>query len=118
MLIERLRPMSVEERTQALEALREVDAIPLLVRSTRRWMPWRRALAARTLGWIGAGEAVPALLERLDDGNRRVRESAVRALGRIGDLRALPQLDELFRAPGSLGAGVVYDALVSLGAPA
>ena len=55
------------------------------------------------------------LLERLSDRSRNVRESAVRALGRIGDMRALPALGELFHAPGPVGAGVVYDALIGVG---
>ena len=55
------------------------------------------------------------MIERLSDRNRYVRESAVRALGRIGDSRALPSLAELFRSPGRVGPGVVYDALVAFG---
>jgi HEAT repeat protein len=118
-LIERLRPASEEERRQILELLREVGAIDLLVGSTRRWMPWRRALAVRTLGWVGADETVPLLVERAaSDRSRGVRESAVRALGRIKDARALPLLGDLLRLPGRVGPGVVYDALVSLGHPA
>jgi HEAT repeat protein len=113
MLIERLQPASDEDRRQVLEVLREVGAIELLVRSTRRRMPWRRALAIRTLGWVGADETVPLLIERIADRNRVVREAAVRALGRIGDTRALPRLGDVFRSPGRIGAGVVYDALVA-----
>jgi hypothetical protein len=115
MLIERMRPADEAEREHALGVLREVGAVDRLVRSTRARMPWRRALAIRTLGWIGADEAVPVLIGRLADRNRYVRESAVRALGRIGDLRALPPLGELFRAPGRVGQGIVYDALIALG---
>ena len=58
-LIERLRPASAEEREQMLEVLREVGAVELLVDSTGSRIPWRRALAVRTLGWAGAEEAVP-----------------------------------------------------------
>jgi HEAT repeat protein len=115
LLIERLRPASEEEREQVLEVTREVGALDLLVRSTRRWMPWRRALAVRTLGWLGAPETVPLLIDRVSDRSRAVRECAVRALGRIGDERALSLLGELFRAPGRVGTGVVYDALVAFG---
>ena len=60
-------------------------------------------------------ETVPLLIERLSDRNRYVRESAVRALGRIGDPLALPSLAELFRSTGRVAAGVVYDALVAFG---
>src|SRR5262245_34294643 len=115
-LIERLRPASEEERRQIVAALRDCGAIDLLLRSTRRRMPWRRALAIRTLGWAVADEAVPLLIERAaSDRSRYVREAAVRALGRIGDARALPLLGELFRSPGRVPAGVVYDALIAFG---
>jgi HEAT repeat protein len=117
-LIERLRPASANERLQLLEVLREVGAVELLVHSTSSRIPWRRALAIRTLGWVGAEETVPVLLERVDDRSRYVRESAVRALGRLGDQRALPLLGELFCVPGRVPPGVVYDALVLSGAAA
>ena len=115
MLIQRLKPASDEERRCTLEALREVGAIDVLVRSTRRRIPWRRALAIRTLGWVGAAETVPLLIERLADDERQVRESAVRALGRIGNPRGLEPLEVLFRSPGRVGSGIVYDALVAFG---
>jgi HEAT repeat protein len=115
MLIERLKPASEDERRHTLEALREVGAIDALVRSTRRRIPWRRALAIRTLGWTGATETVPVLIDRLSDDERQVRESAVRALGRIGDTSALPPLESLFLSPGRVGSGIVYDALVAFG---
>ena len=101
-----------------LEVLREVGAVELLVRSTRSRIPWRRALAVRTLGWAGAEETVPVLIGRIGDRSRYVREAAVRALGRIGDPQVLPLLGELFRVPGRVPPGVVYDALVSFGAAA
>jgi HEAT repeats len=118
MLIERLKPASQQEREQTLTVVRESGWIDIIVRSSGRRMPWRRALAIRTLGWLGAEETVPLLIERLSDRNRSVRESAVRALGRIGDFRALPPLAELFRSPGRVGSGVVYDALVAFGSGA
>jgi hypothetical protein len=115
MLLERLGPASATERAALLDALREVGAIDLLLRSLHRRAPWRRALAARTLGQAGAEEAVPALIEHLSDHSRYVREAAVRALGRIGDERALPPLSELFLHPGRAGAGIIYEALLALG---
>ena len=115
-LTERLRDAAPDDRQQMLEVLREVGAIELLVRSTRSRIPWRRALAVRTLGWAGAEETIPLLIGLIGDRSRYVREAAVRALGRIGDPQALPQLGELFRVPGRVPPGVVYDALVSFGA--
>jgi HEAT repeat protein len=115
MLIERLRPVSDEERSHMLAALRDADALGLLASRASSRMPWRRALALRTLGWLGATEAVPMLLERLSDSSLHVRGAAVRALGRVGDPRALEPLGELFRAPGRVESGLVYDALVAFG---
>jgi HEAT repeat protein len=115
MLLERLGPSSTAERAAVLEALRETGAVDVLLHSLGRRAPWRRALAARTLGQIGANEAVPALTEQLSDSSRYVREAAVRALGRIGDERALPPLADLFLEPGRAGAGIVYEALLALG---
>ena len=112
---EGLRDAAPDDRQQMLEVLREVGAIELLVRSTRSRIPWRRALAVRTLGWAGAEETIPLLIGLISDRSRYVREAAVRALGRIGDPQSLPQLGELFRVPGRVPPGVVYDALVSLG---
>jgi HEAT repeat protein len=115
MVIERLREVSPEERKQTLEWLREVGAVDTLLRSVRRWAPWRRALAIRVLGLAGAEEAVPALIERLSDRSRYVREAAARALGRVGDPRGLPPLAQLFAQPGRVSAGIVYEALLAFG---
>src|SRR5262245_50678083 len=80
MLIEYVEPASEEERAHVLDVLREAGAIDVIVRSARRRMPWRRALAIRTLGWVGADEAVPVVTEAASDRSRHVREAAVRAL--------------------------------------
>lgn len=114
-LIERLDGATDDERARLLAAIRDAGAVDRVVRATRRRLPWRRALAIRTLGRIDAPEAVPALIARLSDRSRYVRECAVRALGRTRDPRGLPLLGDRFRTPGSVGAGVVYDALVTYG---
>lgn len=115
LVMERLRGASPEERQRTLAWMRQVGAIEVLLRSARRWQPWRRALAIRVLGLAGAAEAVPLLIERLSDRSRYVREASVRALGRIGDDRALPALAELFARPGEAGAGIVYEAVLAFG---
>jgi HEAT repeat protein len=115
MLIGEIRESPDERRERIRDVLRRIGAIEQMRRSLRRRIAWRRALAARTLGIVGAEEAVSDLLERLGDSNRYVREAAVRALGRIGDPRALRALGELFAAPGQVAPGLVYEALVSFG---
>jgi HEAT repeat protein len=115
LLIERLADASDDERARLVATVRAVGGIELLIRGTHRRLTWRRALAIRTLGRLGVPEAVPVLLDGLGDHSRYVRESAVLALGRTGDRRALPVLGELLRTPGSVGGGVVYDALIAFG---
>jgi HEAT repeat protein len=113
MLTEDLRTASADGRSRICTALREIGGIDLMLRSARRLMPWRRALAVRTLGLVGAEEAVPELITRLSDRSRYVREAAVRALGRIEDERALPALAYLFANPGRVAPGLVYEALIA-----
>lgn len=62
--------------------------------------------AARRLGQLGAAEAVPALIGSLDDPDDQLVATALRALGRIGDERAVTPLfallgERLRRAEGA-----------------
>ncbi len=72
-----------------------------------------RRFAVQVLGRIGHGDALGALLIRArDDADWLVREEAVRAIGRVGDDRAVPYLVKLVEAPGLEIAGL--DALRQL----
>ncbi len=51
-----------------------------------------RDAVASSLGDIGEGVAVPALIDALGDGEWSVRHSAALALGKIGDVRAVEPL--------------------------
>jgi hypothetical protein len=73
-----------ETRSRVREILDETGAVELAERGTRRWMPWRRALACEVLGSMGAERSVPVLVERLGDRRGEVRATAARALGAIG----------------------------------
>jgi HEAT repeat protein len=116
LLMDRLRTASPEQRTAKHDLLREAGAVDLMLRGTRRWRPWRRALALRTLGWLGAEEGVAVALERVRDRNRYVREAAARALGRIGDVRALPELERLYLDPDrTISPGFAYEAVLGFG---
>jgi HEAT repeat protein len=95
--------------------LDESGAVELAERSTRRWMPWRRALACETLGALGAERSVPVLVERLDDTRSEVRIAAARALGAIGSPVAAPRLTTVYLERRAVPTGVAYDALRSLG---
>jgi HEAT repeat protein len=119
MLIERLRPASPEEREMTLGLLRELGAVDVVVRRAKALLPWRRALSLKTLGWLGAHEGVGAALEHLTDKNRYVRDAAVRALGRIRDHRALPELEKLFLDQDrDVAPGFAYEAVAAFGAAA
>lgn len=101
------------ERVRGL--LEESGAVELAERSTRRWMPWRRALACETLGAIGGERSVPVLVERLDDPRSEVRVAAARALGAIGSPAAAPGLSAVYLERRAVPTGVAYDALRALG---
>jgi HEAT repeat protein len=102
-------------RARMRELLDETGAVELAESSTRRWMPWRRALACETLGAIGLERSVPVLVERLDDPRSEVRVAAARALGAIGSASAAPSLTTIFLERRAVPTGVAYDALRSLG---
>ena len=61
--------------------------------------PEVREEAARTLGRIGAVDAVEPLIRRLRDPNSTIRPEAAAALGQIGDRRAVPALEEGLASP-------------------
>lgn len=77
------------------------DELPVevLVDALDHRRPELRMAAANAIGWAGVVEAVPALLGRLADEDRRVRLRAVRAAGRVGDERAIDPLLSLTDDP-------------------
>jgi HEAT repeat protein len=76
-----------------------------------------RASAARSLGKIGDAEAIPYLLQALQDSDYGVRLNAAEALGQIGDaqavtdlLRALQDSDNNMRRAAATALGRIGDA--------
>jgi HEAT repeat protein len=65
-------------------------ALPGLVRALGGGQAAERASAARTLGWLQAREAVPALAEALLDDEPAVRAHAALALARVGEAGDAP----------------------------
>ena len=117
--IDVMREASSPARTEALRrALVEAGIVELGERGTRRFSPWRRALACEMLGEIGAPRSVPALLERLKDRRPEVRMAAVRALGEIGSAEAVPALGEAFLERRVAPIDVINDALRRIGGEA
>jgi HEAT repeat protein len=116
LMIDLMQHVSTPSQTEELRrAFDDVGLIDLAERGTRRWSPWRRALACELLGKIGARRSVPALLARLDDRRPEVRSAAVSALGQIGSADALPALSEAFLERRGAPTNVVNNALRRIG---
>ena len=76
-----------------------------------------QAWAAMGCAAGGFTEAVPALLDLLDDRDWNVREQVVRALGRLGDASVVPVLAQLLRDPQEYTRQHAADALADIGGP-
>jgi len=113
-----MREASPAQKEQLREALEEAGIVELGHRGTRRFSPWRRALACEMLGKIGAPRSVPVLLERLKDRRPEVRTAAVQALGDIGSAEAVPALSEAFLERRVAPTNVVNYALRRIGGEA
>jgi HEAT repeat protein len=102
-------------RARIRRVVEELGAVELAERSTRRWTPWRRALACEILGAIGGEQSVPVLEARLGDRRSEVHTAAARSLGAIGSPAAAPALARIFLERRAVPTGVAYDALRGLG---
>jgi hypothetical protein len=68
------------------------SSIDLILPFTQSKLVCERAWAIGALGYAGLSRYYETLIAALDDVNYSVRESAIRALGDLGDKRALPFL--------------------------
>ncbi len=95
-LVEMLRDSQKEVRAAAIDALgtsKRDEAVRALVDFVRGESdPSLLERAAEAFGILGLAEAVPALLDLLASPSKSVRWSSIRALGRIGDARAVEPL--------------------------
>ena len=77
-----------------------------------------RSCAARTLGWIGATQAVDVLIDAIDDAD--ISNFAIISLGSIGDERAVPvpgtEDVAALCAPDQVVAGAAEKHVVMVGA--
>ena len=83
---------------EALTLLRSPKAVDVLIRHTAYGVPHtRRMTAIRCLAQLGGGreDVLRRLTALLDDPYLLVQMSAVRALGQVGDERAVPALEKL-----------------------
>lgn len=117
--IDLMREASSPAETDALRrALEESGIVELGHRGTRRFSPWRRALACELLGKIGSPLSVPVLVQRLEDRRPEVRMAAVRALGEMGSAEAVPALGDAFLERRAAPTDVINDALRRIGGEA
>lgn len=117
-----LPPQLSEAAISSLAALKQPQSIPTLLELTlhRRFQVREQALDA--LSALKAKSAQSAVLYALDDPSPEVRRAAVRALGEIGDARALPALataqergvEGAELALGKLGGAKEADLLLGL----
>jgi HEAT repeat protein len=94
LLVEALSDEDLSVRQCAALALRhqpDPGAVPVLINAISSHDPLLAHLAADALAAIGEPAVVP-LLEIMQNGSRKARLEAVRALGLIGDKRAIPAL--------------------------
>ena len=82
----------------ALLGLRHPKGLPTVVEFLRPvYGEALRRYAVDTLGKFGEEDAVPFLINALQDTDAEVRVNAIMALGRIGDKSAVPALKELLK---------------------
>ena len=84
-------------------------------RDLRHRLWWRRAEAIRSLGVMRDAGSFLAMAMALDDSHEEVRAAAVEALGRLGDLRAVPELLARLPEQSRHQRVRVVDALRALG---
>jgi HEAT repeat protein len=76
-----------------------------------------RQAAARVLGQIGDRQAIPALIQALQDEDRDVRQAAAEALGQIGDPQAIPALIQALQDEDRDVRQAAAEALGQIGDP-
>ena len=88
-----LLDLALDLRGETAEAIASLyRQLGFLRRDLRRMKSWRattRANTAADLGLTHAAEAIPALLEAMDDDDVRVRQAAVWAVGQVGTAATL-----------------------------
>lgn len=117
---------NVKVRTEAIYTVGTIAKAPLdenataqLVKALDHYDPGIRAAAAKVAGRLEVASAGDALIKGINDSQATVRYAAMRALGALGERRALQALTEQFNFYGKgEGAWSALDALAHLADPA
>lgn len=112
-------------RTEAIYTLGTIvrpplaaDAVPQLIKALDHYDPAIRAAAARVAGRLDVKASADALINAMNDSKSDVRFAAMRALGAIGEDRAVQALTEQFNFYGKgEGAASALDALARIADP-
>lgn len=100
-------------RRSAIEILNQTKderAIAHLITATRDQDWWVSERAVDALAEIGSKDAVPRLLEMLDE-NPKAIPSVLKSLGRIGDTSVVPKIVTMFQRPDP---GIIAGAIKAL----
>jgi HEAT repeat protein len=115
-LVPALEDAAASVRAAAVSALARVDhpsRTAALIRALNDRDPWVRFVTLRTLGAIGATEAVPRVLETVEkDPAPHVRLAAIEVIGRISPSEALEVLEPL---TASANPDIARAAVAALG---
>jgi HEAT repeat protein len=114
MLLHLALDLRTEERGTIAVVYQRLGLLDEELRGLRRGSVSGRATAASNLGLLSASEALPALVQALDDPRAEVRLAAVRSMGEIGGLVALralvPRLGDIDPAVGQCAYGVLAES--------
>jgi hypothetical protein len=110
------RALTGEGRGHIVELADREELRADLLRATRSRSPWKRARAAFRLGDVGGDESA-RLIELVSDRDRRVRNAAVRSLGKQRSVEAVSTI-VLALSSGSVARAVGGQALIEIGSAA
>jgi hypothetical protein len=97
------RTWKTEMECQVALAMAGPSTVPVLLDELKNGSPESRAFAADALGFLGDASALPGLAQAVDDKEHLVRARAMRSLGRLGRLEAMPKYRQIADKDKSYG---------------